>query len=142
MYPSDKDWKKLITKHRRAIDDFRNNVRDLPKKVEDELLTWASQTGEVSGKHDAEDFIYSVLDEKFSPYSDKQYPRCVDFYIQFRGGKGDRITSEENKKDFEKATKMIDAYCKSNKIKQKPVYSTPEEGSSAVSYTHLRAHET
>ena len=131
MYPSDKDWKKLITKHRRAIDDFRNNVRDLPKKVEDELLTWASQTGEVSGKHDAEDFILSILDEKFSPYSDKQYPRCVDFYIQFRGGKGDRITSPENKKDFEKATKMIDAYCKSNKIKQKPVYSTPEEGSSA-----------
>ena len=26
---------------------------------------------------------------------------------------------------------MIDAYCKSNKIKQKPVYSTPQEGSSA-----------
>ena len=73
----------------------------------------------------------NLLDEKFKPYSDKNYPRCVDFYIQFRGGKGDRITSEENKKDFEKATKMIDAYCKSNKIKQKPVYSTPEEGSSA-----------
>ncbi len=71
------------------------------------------------------------LSEKFSPYNDKQYPRCVDFYIQFRGGKGDRITSPENKKDFEKATKMIDAYCRTNKIKQKPVYSTPEEGSSA-----------
>ena len=131
MFPRDNDWKKLITKHKRAIDDFRKNNKDLPSKVEDELLTWASQTGEVSGKHDAEDFILSILDEKFSPYSDKQYPRCVDFYIQFRGGKGDRITSEENKKDFEKATKMIDAYCKSNKIKQKPVYSTPEEGSSA-----------
>ena len=131
MFPRDNDWKKLITKHKRAIDDFRKNNKDLPSKVEDELLTWASQTGEVSGKHDAEDFILSILDEKFSPYSDKQYPRCVDFYIQFRGGKGDRITSPENKKDFEKATKMIDAYCKSNKIKQKPVYSTPEEGSSA-----------
>ena len=71
------------------------------------------------------------LSEKFKPYNDKSYPRCVDFYIQFRGGKGDRITSEENKKDFEKAKKMIDAYCKSNKIKQKPVYSTPQEGSSA-----------
>jgi len=71
------------------------------------------------------------LSEKFKPYSDKQYPRCVDFYIQFRGGKGDRITSEENKKDFIKATDMIDAYCKKNKIKQKPVYSTPMEGSSA-----------
>ena len=27
-----------------------------------------------------------------------------------------------------KATDMIDAYCKKNKIKQKPVYSTPMEG--------------
>ena len=71
------------------------------------------------------------LSEKFKPYNDKSYPRCVDFYIQFRGGKGDRITSEENKKDFIKACDMIDAYCKKNKIKQKPVYSTPQEGSSA-----------
>jgi len=63
MYPSDKDWKKLITKHKRAIDDFRKNNKDLPSKVEDELLGWASQTGEVSGKHDAEDFIMSILDE-------------------------------------------------------------------------------
>ena len=63
MYPSDKDWKKLITKHKRAIDDFRKNNKDLPSKVEDELLGWASQTGEVSGKDDAEDFIMSILDE-------------------------------------------------------------------------------
>ena len=63
MYPSDKDWKKLITKHKRAIDDFRKNNKDLPSKVEDKLLGWASQTGEVSGKHDAEDFIISILDE-------------------------------------------------------------------------------
>ena len=136
MYPRDNDWKKLITKHRKAIDDFRNKNKDLPKKVEDELIDWASQTGAVGHKDDVEDFIMDILDEgtiseKFKPYNDKQYPRCVDFYIQFRGGKGDRITSEENKKDFEKAKKMIDAYCKSNKIKQKPVYSTPQEGSSA-----------
>jgi hypothetical protein len=63
MFPRDNDWKKLITKHKRAIDDFRKNNKDLPKKVEDELLGWASQTGEVSGKHDAEDFILSILDE-------------------------------------------------------------------------------
>ena len=69
--------------------------------------------------------------ERFKPYFDRKYPRCVDFYIQFRGGKGDRITSPENEKDFNKAVKMIDAYCKANKIKQKPVYSTPAEGSSA-----------
>jgi hypothetical protein len=40
MYPRDNDWKKLITKHKRAIDDFRKNNKDLPSKVEDELLGW------------------------------------------------------------------------------------------------------
>ena len=63
MFPRDNDWKKLITKHKRAIDDFRNNNKDLPSRVEDELLGWASEVGEVSGKHDAEDFIISILDE-------------------------------------------------------------------------------
>ena len=133
MFPRDRDWKKLITKHKKHIDAFRDEKKqkDLPKKVEDDLLGWGSQNGEVSHKDDAEDFIMSILDEKYKPYSDSTYPRCVDFYIQFRGGRGDRITSPENKKDFEKAKKMIDDYCKKNKIKQKPVYSTPEEGSSA-----------
>jgi hypothetical protein len=115
------------------------------KKAEDDLMQWAMDNGEVN-TDDPDDFfdwlsrdledivkgkIKEEVSEKFSPYNDKQYPRCVDFYIQFRGGKGDRITSEENKKDFIKATDMIDAYCKKNKIKQKPVYSTPMEGSSA-----------
>ena len=63
MYPRDRDWKKLITKHKRAIDSLRKNDKDLPKKVEDELLTWASQAGEVGGKDDAEDFIMSIIDE-------------------------------------------------------------------------------
>ena len=63
MYPKDRDWKKLITKHKRAIDSLRKNEKDLPKKVEDDLLTWASQAGEVGGKDDAEDFIMSIIDE-------------------------------------------------------------------------------
>ena len=63
MYPRDRDWKKLITKHKRAIDSLRKNEKDLPKKVEDDLLTWASQAGEVGGKDDAEDFIMSIIDE-------------------------------------------------------------------------------
>ena len=63
MFPRDKDWKKLITKHKKAINDFRKNNKDLPPKVEDELVGWASQTGEVSHKDDAEDFIMSILDE-------------------------------------------------------------------------------
>ena len=115
------------------------------KKAEDDLTTWALNNNEIKSddpdeffdwlSRDLEDIVKGKIkeevSEKFSPYSDKQYPRCVDFYIQFRGGKGDRITSEENKKDFIKATDMIDAYCRKNKIRTKPVYSTPMEGSSA-----------
>tara|TARA_A100001015_G_scaffold302467_1_gene390697 strand:+ start:63 stop:1649 length:1587 start_codon:yes stop_codon:yes gene_type:complete len=63
MYPRDNDWKKLITKHKKAIDDFRNKNKDLPKKVEDELIDWASQTGAVGRKDDVEDFIMDILDE-------------------------------------------------------------------------------
>ena len=69
MFPRDKEWKKLITKHRRAIDDLRNNNAELPKRVEDELLTWASQTGEVSHKDDAEDFIMDIIDEDLDEVS-------------------------------------------------------------------------
>jgi hypothetical protein len=69
MFPRDKEWKKLITKHRRAIDALRNNNAELPKRVEDELLTWASQTGEVSHKDDAEDFIMDIIDEDLDEVS-------------------------------------------------------------------------
>ena len=86
MYPRDNDWKKLITKHRRAIDDFRNNNKDLPSKVEDELLTWASQTGEVSGKHDAEDFILDILDENLDEVSQKaMIQKAIDIATSMGG---------------------------------------------------------
>jgi hypothetical protein len=142
--------KDIMRKHKRELNKAYKSgdlsfMSSAGRKAEEDLMQWAMDNGEVKTddpddffdwlSRDLEDIVKGKIkedvSEKFSPYNDKQYPRCVDFYIQFRGGKGDRITSEENKKDFEKATKMIDAYCKSNKIKQKPVYSTPEEGSSA-----------
>ena len=86
MFPRDNDWKKLITKHRRAIDDFRNNNKDLPSKVEDELLTWASQTGEVSGKHDAEDFILDILDENLDEVSQSaMIQKAIDIALSMGG---------------------------------------------------------
>ena len=30
MFPRDNSWKKLVMRHRRAIDDFRKNKKDLP----------------------------------------------------------------------------------------------------------------
>ena len=50
MYPRDRDWKKLVSKYRRDIDKFRNNNKDLPKKVEDDLISWALDAGEISHK--------------------------------------------------------------------------------------------
>ena len=114
-----KDIDKIMKKHDAYVSDSNTKY------------TTISSPKPMQGGFKKDLFKLLGMTESFKPYVDKNYPRCVDFYIQFRGGKGDRITSEENKKDFEKATKMIDAYCKSNKIKQKPVYSTPEEGSSA-----------
>ena len=69
--------------------------------------------------------------EAFKPYMNKDYPRIVDFYIQFRGGKGDRITSPDNKKDYEKALKLTQDFMRKNKIQSKLETGTPEQGSSA-----------
>ena len=142
--------KDIFKKHKRELTKAYKSgdlsfMSPAARKAEDDLMQWAMDNGEVKTddpddffdwlSRDLEDIVKGKIkedvSEKFSPYLSQQFPRCVDFYIQFRGGKGDRITSEENKKDFIKATDMIDAYCKKNKIKQKPVYSTPMEGSSA-----------
>ena len=63
MYPRDNDWKKLINKHKRDIDNFRKNNKDLPKKVEDDLISWALDNGEISNKGEVEDFIDDILNE-------------------------------------------------------------------------------
>lgn len=74
---------------------------------------------------------FKDIREKFKVQKHKGYPRITDIYVQFRGGKGDRITSPENKRDFTSAVKMTLQFLKKNKLKSKPVFSTPEEGSSA-----------
>ena len=83
------------------------------------------------GQHKQEMKMSKTKVERFKPYFDRNYPRIIDFYIQFRGGKGDRITSPENKKDYEKALKMCQTFIRKNKIKSRLETGTPEEGSSA-----------
>ena len=61
MYPRDRDWKKLITKHKRHLDDFQKGKKDLDTKVEDDLITWALDNGEIRHKGEVEDFIDDVL---------------------------------------------------------------------------------
>ena len=64
MFPRDNDWKNLITKHRRDIDALRRG-KDLPKKVEDELMQWALDNGEIKTDdvEELEDFIDSIINE-------------------------------------------------------------------------------
>jgi len=61
MFPRDNDWKKLISKHKRDIENLRKNSKDLPAKVEDELLTWGFDAGEIKNEDDAERFIDDIL---------------------------------------------------------------------------------
>ena len=67
MYPRDRDWKKIVMKHRRHLDDFQKGKKDLSTKVEDELITWALDNGEISQKDEVEDFIDQVLNASYQP---------------------------------------------------------------------------
>ena len=64
MYPRDRDWQKLIKKHKKHIDAFTTTTgrqKDLPSRVEDDLITWALDNGEISHKGEVEDFIDDIL---------------------------------------------------------------------------------
>lgn len=61
------DWRKIVKKNRRDLEAFQKGRKDLPKKVEDELLKWAMDNGEVRNKDDADDFIDIVLNAGHEP---------------------------------------------------------------------------
>ena len=63
LFPGDNDWKKLITKHRRDIDALRRG-KDLPQKVQDELMGWAMDNGEIKTDDvdELDDFIMTIID--------------------------------------------------------------------------------
>ena len=143
--------KDIFKKHKRELTKAYKTgdlsfMSPAARKAEDDLMQWAMDNGEVKTddpddffdwlSRDLEDIVKGkikeeTVSEKFKPYFDRNYPRIVDFYIQFRGGKGDRITSEENKKDYEKALKLAQDFMRKNKITSKLETGTPEQGSSA-----------
>ena len=61
LYPRDNEWKKLVSKYKRDIENFIKGRKDLPAKVEDELLTWGFDAGEIKNEDDAERFIDDIL---------------------------------------------------------------------------------
>ena len=143
--------KDIFKKHKRELTKAYKTgdlsfMSPAARKAEDDLMQWAMDNGEVKTddpddffdwlSRDLEDIVKGkikeeTVSEKFKPYFDRNYPRIIDFYIQFRGGKGDRITSEENKKDYEKALKLAQDFMRKNKITSKLETGTPEQGSSA-----------
>ena len=99
MYPRDRDWKKLITKHKRHIDAFRNDKRqkDLPKKVEDELIDWALENGEISQKSEVEDFIDAILNEGFKSDAQRRAAFASGYKAKGKKGKKEDIDLDEGK---------------------------------------------
>ena len=99
MYPRDRDWKKLITKHKRHIDAFRNEKRqkDLPKKVEDELIDWALENGEISQKSEVEDFIDAILNEGFKSDAQRRAAFASGYKAKGKKGKKEDIDLDEGK---------------------------------------------
>ena len=100
MYPRDREWKKLITKHKRHIDAFRNEKRqkDLPKRVEDEILDWAIDAGEISNKGEVEDFIQSILDEGFKSDAQRRAAFASGYKAKGKKDKKEEVDLEENEK--------------------------------------------
>ena len=116
------------------IKDFmKSDAPQFKGKTKEEIVKMAIAAYTDAGGKLKEEKMKNFKDirEKFKVQKHKGYPRITDIYVQFRGGKGDRITSPENKRDFTSAVKMTLQFLKKNKLKSKPVFSTPEEGSSA-----------
>ena len=92
---NDGDWKKIVKKHKKAIDDFRNEKRqkDLPWEVETKLVAWAIDNGEVRREDDVEDFIQAILDEGFK--SDAQRRAAFASGYKAKGKKGKKDKKEE-----------------------------------------------
>tara|TARA_B100001248_G_scaffold112626_1_gene84267 strand:+ start:12906 stop:14060 length:1155 start_codon:yes stop_codon:yes gene_type:complete len=92
---NDGNWKKIVKKHKKAIDDFRNEKRqkDLPWEVETKLVAWAIDNGEVRREDDVEDFIQAILDEGFK--SDAQRRAAFASGYKAKGKKGKKDKKEE-----------------------------------------------
>ena len=73
MYPRDREWKKLVMKHKKHLDAFRTSgprQKDLPTNVEDDLVSWSLDNGEISQKDEVEDFIDDVLNASYEPHGE------------------------------------------------------------------------
>lgn len=64
MFPRDNNWKKLVMKHRRSIEDFRKG-KDLKGSAESDLINWAMNNGEIRSDDadEVDDFLQQILDE-------------------------------------------------------------------------------
>ena len=117
MYPRDNDWKKLITKHKKAIDDFRNEKRqkDLPKKVEDELVDWAATNGQITYRqmnyHQQDTFneasAMGMIDKLFNLKGNRIASLGVAKLLNMTGVKVAQAMQKQNPKGFLKTVNAM-----------------------------------
>ena len=60
-FPRDREWKKLVRKHKRHIKALQDRGKDLPADAEEDFVSWGMQNGEISNSDDIERFIDDEL---------------------------------------------------------------------------------
>lgn len=60
-FPRDREWRKLVRKHKRHIKALQDRGKDLPSDAEEDFVSWGMQNGEISNSDDIERFIDDEL---------------------------------------------------------------------------------
>ena len=63
-FPRDREWKQIITKHRRAIEKYQRGG-DLDQKAEDDIIGWAMDNGEIKtdDADETDEFMMKYVEE-------------------------------------------------------------------------------
>jgi len=67
-FPRDREWKKLVRKHKRHIKALQDRGKDLPSDAEEDFVSWGMDNGEIKNSDDIERFIDDeLLNASFVP---------------------------------------------------------------------------
>ena len=67
-FPRDREWKKLVRKHKRHIKALQDKGKDLPSDAEEDFVSWGMSNGEIKNSDDIERFIEDeLLNASYAP---------------------------------------------------------------------------
>jgi len=67
-FPRDREWKKLVRKHKRHIKALQDKGKDLPSDAEEDFVSWGMENGEIKNSDDIERFIEDeLLNASYAP---------------------------------------------------------------------------